>query len=154
MTRVRETRGLRMLARLAAAPGERIHALALESDDLDGENKPGESDAGPALDPTALRQYRTRLAELDADLAEAESDADMGRVANIRRERDFLIAEITRAVGLGGRLRKVGSATERARVNVTRRIKDAVARVADGDAEIGRHLEAAIRTGTYCTYRP
>jgi hypothetical protein len=79
---------------------------------------------------------------------------DGARAERLQRERDAITAELKRAVGLGGRLRKVGSLTERARVNVTRRLRDAVTRIADVHPELGRHLSDAVRTGTHCDYRP
>jgi len=73
--------------------------------------------------------YRQRLLDLDEELAESERLADLGRREMLQAEREALLAELARAVGLGGRTRSAGSATERARVNVQRRIKDAVARI-------------------------
>ena len=43
---------------------------------------------------------------------------------------------------------------ERARVNVQRRIKDAIKRLASEDESLGRYLEATVRTGTFCSYVP
>jgi hypothetical protein len=125
--------------------------LALASDDGAAL---AESSAGAALDATALLRYRARLAELDEELAIAERTDDDARAARIEAERDAITAELRRAVGLGGRLRKVGSTTERARVNVTRRLRDAIARVSEAQPELGRYLTDAIRTGTYCSFRP
>jgi hypothetical protein len=148
VVRVRDSRGIQLLAKLVASPGERIHVLALAGD---GEAVP-ESHSGEALDARAVAAYRARLTRIDATLADAEGRADGKRMDELRRERDMLAAEISRAVGLGGRPRKVGSATERARVNVTRRLKDATARIAEASPELGRHLDAEVRTGTYCRY--
>ena len=50
--------------------------------------------------------------------------------------------------------RKAGSVTERARVNVQRRLKDAVARIGEADRTLGDLFAAAVRTGTYCSFRP
>ncbi len=146
---MRDSRGVELLAKLVASPGERIHALALAGD---GDAVLPESDAGEALDRKAVSAYRARLAKIDDDMARAESLAEPIPLG-LRRERDLLVAEISRAIGLGGRLRKVGSATERARINVTRRLKDAVSRITEANPEIGRHLEREIRTGTHCSYR-
>ena len=66
----------------------------------------------------------------------------------------MLEGELARAVGLGGRARPAASATERARVNTQRRLKDALARIAEADAELGARLTAAVHTGTYCCFRP
>jgi hypothetical protein len=37
---------------------------------------------------------------------------------------------------------------------VTYRIRHAIARIADGHPELGRHLRASVRTGTWCSYSP
>jgi hypothetical protein len=39
-------------------------------------------------------------------------------------------------------------------VNVQRRLRDAVRRIAQQDPELGRHLERSVRTGTFCRYEP
>jgi hypothetical protein len=148
---LKDSRGVQLLARLISAPGQRVHVLALARDDGAAL---AESSAGAALDATALLRYRARLAELDEELAIAERTDDDARAARIEAERDAITAELRRAVGLGGRLRKVGSTTERARVNVTRRLRDAIARVSEAHPELGRYLTDAIRTGTYCSFRP
>jgi hypothetical protein len=62
--------------------------------------------------------------------------------------------ELSRAYGLGGRARRTGSAVERARSNVRRRLVNALERIAEGCPQTGRHLAAAVRTGIYCAYEP
>jgi hypothetical protein len=139
---------MQMLARLAEQPGEEVHVLALAGP---GPSLP-ESHAGELLDERARRAYRQRIAEIDAALE--QPPADGGRIAPLVREREALAGELARATGLGGRARMAGSATERARVNVQRRLKDAIARVAEVEPELGQFLEQGVRTGTYCCFRP
>jgi hypothetical protein len=43
---------------------------------------------------------------------------------------------------------------ERARINVQRRLRDAIRRVREQDERLGRHLELSIRTGLLCLYAP
>lgn len=147
-TRVRDSRGMRLLARLVERPDEDVHVLALASDEGAAM---AESDAGAAIDERALRAYRGRLAQIDAAL---EAESGSARLAALRREREMIEAELRRSLGLGGTARRAGSVTEKARVNVQRRLKDALARIAEADAELGRYLERAVRTGTYCCFRP
>jgi hypothetical protein len=149
VVRVKATRGVELLARLVAAAGERIHVLALAGD---SDAVLAETDAGDASDRRAVAAYRSRLAAIDGSISAAEGSGAGGRLRELQREREILLAEISRSIGLGGRLRKVGSATERARVAVTRRLKDVVARIADADAALGQHLRDEVRTGTYCVY--
>jgi len=102
----------------------------------------------------ARSTYRRRLGELADALEDAESRGDARRATAIEHERDALVAELARATGLGGRSRAAASTTERARVNVQKRLKDAISRIAEVDAELGNFLERAVRTGTFCCFRP
>jgi hypothetical protein len=85
---------------------------------------------------------------------EAEGFNDPGRAAKAAAERDFLVDELARAVGLGGRDRRAASHAERARLNVTRAIRAAMANLARANPPLGRHLAVTIRTGRYCSYTP
>lgn len=162
--RLRDSKGLVYLAHLLRHPEEDVHALALialvRRDDGAPAGAGGSSlapalgDAGPALDPAAKTAYRSRLDGLRTELAEAEANNDAARATGMRDEIAFLSRELAAAVGLGGRDRPVGAAAERARVNVTRAISDAVKRIREHAPELARHLDAAIRTGTWCSYRP
>ena len=67
---------------------------------------------------------------------------------------DFLVAELARAVGLGGRDRRAASHAERARLNASRAIRAAMAHLARANPALGRHLTATVRTGRYCAYLP
>jgi hypothetical protein len=111
-------------------------------------------DAGEMLDTKAKQAYRRRLAEIDDDIDNARAAGDHVRETQADAEREFLIAELSRAVGLGGPDRRAGSASERARAGVTRAIPQAIARINEHQPDLGQHLEPAIRTGTYCSYLP
>jgi hypothetical protein len=170
VVRLKDTKGLRYLARLLAHPGREFHATELEAAQSrpspaavgpggragGGELgvRPDLGDAGTLLDATAKAAYRARLAELRAELEEAEGCNDPARAAKARQEMDFLVGELARAVGLGGRDRRAASHAERARLNVTRAIRAAVANLARDNPALGRHLAATIRTGRYCAYLP
>ena len=152
--RLKDVRGLHYLARLLAAPGWEIHATDLVSGASPEPRNRRRGDAGALLDPQAKQAYRRRLAEIEEDAEEARTLGDTDRAAQAEAEREFLVREIARAVGLGGRDRRAGSASERARVSVTRAIRQAMARIREHNGPLGEHLEQAIRTGTYCEYLP
>jgi tetratricopeptide (TPR) repeat protein len=161
--RVRDVKGLRYLAALLAAPGRELHALdlvgseGLSASGVDpgpGLKTYGWGDAGEILDPQAKAAYRQRLADLHEELAEAEEWNDSARAERVRSETEALTQALAEAVGLGGRDRRAASVAERARLNVTRAIRSAMARIADNHPELGRHLDATIRTGAYCSYIP
>jgi tetratricopeptide (TPR) repeat protein len=75
--RLRDSRGLHYLRALLAAPGQEIAALDLAA----GGTGLGGQAAEPILDATAVRAYRRRLAELDADLDAADRSGDAERAA-------------------------------------------------------------------------
>jgi hypothetical protein len=72
-----------------ALPHEEIHVLALASDEATAVS---ESSAGEMLDERARDAYRQRLADLEEDIAEAESHADIGRRTKLQHETCFGIA--------------------------------------------------------------
>jgi hypothetical protein len=145
--RLRHSRGLEMLSRLVERRGREVHALELVG-------APDDGDAGEVLDRAARDAYRARLQAIAVERDRAEAWNDSGRVEMLRVEEDAVRAELARAVGLGGRVRRAGSASERARVNAQRRLADAIRRIQDCHAGLGAHLARAVRTGTYCSYDP
>ena len=154
---------MRYLARLLAEPERELHVLDLVAAETTraGLTEPGPrgagadlGDAGEMLDAKAKEAYRRRLAEIDEDIDDARASGDDVREAQADLERDFLVRELSRAVGLGGRDRRAGSASERARVAVTRAVRQAMVRIGEQHTELGEHLGRTIRTGTYCSYLP
>jgi hypothetical protein len=152
--RLRDSRGLQILAALVASPGREIHALELATPAAADAGAVDMGDAGELLDDEARAAYRSRLDELRETIAEAESFGDPGRRERAQAELEALTAELARAVGLGGRARRAGSAAERARVAVQRRLKDALERLQEAAPALGEHLSRTIYTGAFCSYRP
>ena len=165
MARLRDRKGLRHLRHLLAAPGRELHVLELvraESGVPDGDAPAVADDAAvrvsgreePVLDARAKDEYRRRLRELDDELEEARSWNDPERAATIQSEIEALGVELGRALGLGGRDRSMPTDAERARVSVTKAIRAAVNAIGAECPELGRHLDASIRTGRFCVYAP
>jgi tetratricopeptide (TPR) repeat protein len=146
--RVRHLKGLEDLAALLQRPDEELHCLQLVGGAL------LEGDAGPALDDTARRAYQARIRELQADAEQARAANDPGRAERAEAELDALVQQLSEAFGLGGRARAAGASAERARSTVAWRLRAAIRRIAEVHPELGRHLGNAIRTGTFCAYRP
>jgi hypothetical protein len=135
-------------------PAREVHVLELmstrgaEGDAVDA------GDAGELLDEEARDSYRRRLEDLHDSLAEAESFGDQARAARLREEIEFLGAELSRAVGLGGRSRRAGGASERARSAVQRRIKNALERIEEHAPALSAYLARSLKTGTFCVFIP
>jgi hypothetical protein len=146
--RVRDMKGIGDLAVLVARPGVEVHALELMGGGVvDG-------GAGPGLDERARREYQDRIIELQRDIDEARDHHDHARAERAELELDALVAQLSEAFGLGGRARPTGSSAERARSAVTYRVRAAIKKVGEVHPELGRHLTNAVRTGTWCAYRP
>lgn len=164
--RLKHSKGLSYLHRLVQAPGQKVHALDLarglavaaapvavsEMEDAGMSRDIGRG--APVVDNRALTAYRQRYRDLQEELEEARGHRDVGREGRVREEMQFLADELGRVTGLGGRLRTETTAGEKARVAVTKAIRSAIARVADVQPEIGRHLEGAVVTGAFCVYEP
>jgi class 3 adenylate cyclase/CheY-like chemotaxis protein len=165
--RLRTSRGLAYIAFLLSQPGRRIPAVELAAVGVEvagqrrlasGELRdsglriadPG--DAGEVIDATARASYRRRLADLNEELEAARAFDDQGRAAKLQEELEFILQELTSAVGLGGRVRRTGSAAERARLNVTRAIRSAIERIGAHHRPLARYLSTTIETGSTCAY--
>jgi predicted ATPase len=165
--RLKDSKGLVYLSTLLLNPDREFHALDLATGgasdagavavrrDHEADLVPGGlGDAGDLLDAEARAAYKARLGELREELEEAESFNDPGRAARAQEEIEILTRELSRAVGLGGRSRKAGSVPERARLNVTRAIGAVVRKVESEHPALAEHLNATVRTGTFCSYKP
>jgi hypothetical protein len=169
--RLRNLKGLEYIAYLLAHPGVRIHARDLVAIFEGGSHRgPGPSegvahaegltmaadlgDAGEVLDAQAVSAYRNRRMELRAELAEAESNNDLGAMERARREIEELSRQLAVGIGRRGRARRSSSHLERARAAVTKNIRASVERIRRNDAKLGEHFAASIRTGVFCAYLP
>jgi hypothetical protein len=160
--RLADKKGLHYIHRLLETPWIEVWAADLEGlgqtpsvavggieDDL---HRVG-GDSHSVVDQKALRQYKLRVEDLREQIEEAEHNNDAERAARAREELEILAAEIARVTRPQGSTTFPGEA-ERARVNVTRAIRSAIAKIREHDASLGHHLDHDIRTGNYCAYEP
>ena len=166
---LRDVKGLGYIQRMLQHPGEEFHSLDLlngpgAADSAELENSGalfagatisvGLGDSGEMLDAKARHEYERKIIALRAELEDLRERGDQQRVASAEAELDFLLREVSRAVGLGGRIRRAGAAAERARLNVTRAIKSALQKISEHHAQLGNLLDRSIRTGTFSAYLP
>ncbi|HEX2041635.1 MAG TPA: hypothetical protein VHF24_03270 [Acidimicrobiales bacterium] len=158
--RLNDTKGIRYLAELVKNPGVERHALDLV-DRVEGvgpaERGPDRrrlGDAGELVDARARHVYRRRIEALRAEIDEALEKGFDHHAEALHAELDQLVAQLAQAFGLGGRARRASSAAERARLNVTRALRAATAKVSEALPEAGAVLDRRLRTGLYCAYEP
>jgi energy-converting hydrogenase Eha subunit A len=154
--RMRDAKGLRDLATLLGAPGRPVHAADLVAAAAGEDTVPADLRLGAdeVLDDRARGELRARLLDLEEEVEEADRWHDQERAARAVMERDALVAELAAAAGLGGRARRLGDQSERARETVTARIRDVLDRIERVHPALGAHLRASVTTGTYCSYSP
>jgi AAA ATPase domain len=168
---LRDVKGLGYIQRMLQHPGEEFHSLDLlngpgAGDSAEPENsgnaallagatiRVGLGDSGEMLDAQARQDYERKIIALREELEDRRERGDQERVASAEAELDFLLREVARAVGLGGRVRRAGAAAERARLNVTRAIKSALQKISEHHAQLGNLLDRSIKTGTFSCYLP
>lgn len=158
--RLGNTKGLRYLAELVARPGAERHVIDLV-DTVEGVatadmpiDRRRLGDAGEMSDPRARASYRRRVEELRGEIDEAIAAEQLEKAEALQAGLDELVGELARAFGLGGGGRRVASAAERARLNVTRALRSATANLAAALPDAGDVLDRRIRTGLYCAYEP
>lgn len=149
---LRHSKGLGDLARLVGRRDEDVHVLDLLGVDFDERRDAGRGEL--THDRRSLLDARRRLDALDADLADAEARADLGRKTTLATERQALLDALAADLGLGGKARRLNDPIERARKAVHARLRDAIRRIKLADPELGDHLERSIHTGARCAYRP
>jgi hypothetical protein len=165
---LKATRGLESLVFLLGHPGREFHvgelvgpaSLDTRLDPWLGQQVGHQTrtlrlqDAGPILDARAKAEYKLRLAELRAELEDAERSDDPGRAARVQEESHAIAGQLALAIGLGGRGRKAASQAERARTAVTKRLRGSIKRIAKITPPLGHHLATSIKTGYFCSYSP
>jgi hypothetical protein len=150
---IRHAKGIADIAQLVARPGRELHVRELDPDA--GAVEVTGAATGDAADSRALAQYRARLQAIEEELDAADRDGDRARSERLAAERDALVAELSRSVGLGGRPRRDATdPDERLRKAVSARVKASIDRLEDLQPPLGRHLRASIQTGYWCAYRP
>jgi tetratricopeptide (TPR) repeat protein len=155
---VRDVKGLRDIAALVAVPGRELHVaeLVAATEGVDPTavsavvNRPAED----ILDDDARAAYRERIVELQEDLDDARTNADLARAERVQTELDMLTEQLAAAVGLGGRSRASTNDAERARKAVGWRIRDAIKRIETVHPDLAAHLRASLQLGAFCSYRP
>jgi len=141
-------KGFSDLVTLLERPAIEMHCLELA-------DRPAETAGGATqLDERARREIQARARELQHEIDDAEAANDRARTERGRKELDQIVEFLSGALGLGGRSRALGSPAERARSAVTWRIRSAIKKIAKAHPPLGRHLDNAVRTGTFCVYQP
>ncbi|MGW2051423.1 AAA family ATPase [Streptomyces sp. NPDC001858] len=153
-THMPDAKGLRDLHCLLSEPGRDVPSVRLLNPQDDAVATAHAMGADEVLDDEARRRYRLHLERLETEIDRAVEQGDDRRAAAYDQERAALLEELRRYAGLGGRARRLGDPRERARKNVTARIRDTLRRLDEQHPELAAHLRRTVSTGTMCRYTP
>lgn len=104
-------------------------------------------------DVQARTAYKERLEELFDLHEEAERRNDFERLSSLTTEIDALSQELSQTYGYQHASRR-NETVERIRKAVTNRIRATLDKIQKAHPSLWRSLFSAIKTGTFCTYRP
>ena len=158
VTRVKDSKGVRDVAKLIAAAGRALRRWTWWAAAADDRSR---RRAGCA--PRVLRvRCSTRRPGRSTGLGWSSWRRRSGRRqvqrpspgGRARDERTFLLAELGAAVGLAGRPRLALDPAERARKAVAWRVRNSINHIEAAHPALGRHLRHAVRTGSFCKYDP
>ncbi len=145
------SKGLADIAMLVRHRGQDLPAVRL----MGGFSSGVSERTDELIDIEALRAYRDRLDELQAEIDQTGSGTDLASHDLLVEERDQLLTELRRTTGLGGRIRSVANdPAERARKAVSARIRDAIQRLGTLTPLLAAHLDRSVKTGLRCSYVP
>ncbi len=146
-TVLKDAKGLHDIAKLLQQPEKQIHCTELMGSVLD-------SDGTELIDKQALKDYKSRILSLQADIADAEEMGLAIKVDTLREEYEKLLKHLSEATGIANKPRNTGSTLEKARSAVTWRIRSAIKKIEKAHPQLAKHLSNSIKTGTFCSYAP
>jgi hypothetical protein len=171
---IRHTNGMLYVAHLLEHPGEPFHVgeLRMLTDGsastpdpfysrMSGERLADDDLAvgvsGALRDPSGasgVHEYRKALRELASEIGAAERRGDSVACQELREHRKELASAFASSYGRHGERDALDPEQERARKAVCKAITRAIDRVEKQHGVLGRHLDKAVRRGTFCAYQP
>lgn len=104
------------------------------------------------LDDQALQEYKTKLQEIEEELAETQSEK---RREELLHEKDALLDQVKQGTALGGRQRTMTDYTDSLRKKISNAIDRSIENIQKaGHPTLATHLSAFIEKGNPMVYRP
>lgn len=153
-TNIRHCKGMAYIAELIKNPGIEIHAATLRGIIEGSDDIPILGSAGETIDRKATVEYRKKLVEIEEEKIQATDDGDIGRVEILTEKYERIYAEISRATGMRGEIRKDSDDQERARQSVTKAIGRAMKKIEVNHEPLWKHLHSSLTLGAFLQYQP
>jgi len=169
---LKDMKGLHYLAHLLSNPGQSMtppHLIALvdsptaspgkgqtNPQELENEtlNIQGGNDGDEILDKKAVRDYKGRLDDLKQEIEEAEANNDQGTLEKLSEEKQWLLEQLRRVTGLGGKIRTFANPDTKVIKAVSNTIRNSLKTIQKEHPVLATHLRRALRLGVFCVYQP
>ena len=107
------------------------------------------------IDPRAKQEYKERLRDIAGELETARTNDDLASIERLTSQKEFIEAEVSAAVGLGGRIRTAPNKEQRLRDRVGKAISRSRSMIREHHPTLDRHLATALRRQAHeWTYQP
>ena len=145
---LKEAKGFHDICRLLQQPDVEVHCSEFMGAGV--ENEKGIA----LLDQKAKKEYKRKLLDLQSEMEEARTFNHSDRLATLQKAYDQLLAHLSGSLGLGGKSRLTSTSVDKARSAATLRIRSSIKKIETVHPRLARHLQASVKTGTFCVYRP
>lgn len=153
-TTLKNNVGLRHIAALLRSPGRERHSADLLAQEAGHSGPTPSGSAGEASDWASIRSYKARREAIPNELAEAETDGDVHRQAELRQEAIQISAHLKGVTDRWGAPREAADDAEKARQAVSAAVRRALKTLERKHIGLWRHLNKHMKTGVFCSYEP
>jgi TolB-like protein/tetratricopeptide (TPR) repeat protein len=140
-------KGILDLVKLLSKPEHQFHCTELVGGGII-------TSAEKAFDEKAKRAYQRRILELREEISRLDEDNDSQRSEALHEEYEGIVEHLKTSLGLRGVIRQANDEMEKTRSAVTWRIRHIIQKIGKHHPAFGKHLNASIKTGLFCSYRP
>ncbi|MBB3204986.1 hypothetical protein FHS27_000753 [Rhodopirellula rubra] len=144
--------GMWYLAEFLSRPGKTLSPVELENARTGIAARSSTSGTGEAFDEEARRDYKRRLADLGARIAESERNNDAGTLETLQTEQYEILSQLQKDSGKNGKAR-VLTDESKSRKNVRQAVTRDIKRIAEHHDDLAEHLKLAFKGNAMC-YRP
>jgi hypothetical protein len=153
-THLRNLKGLQYISYLLGSPYQEYHIAELVRAAGDPSKKFLSVSSGEVSTKKTIANYRKKLKDLLAELAEAKRTNDSLLEQELLREKKMVEKEIKKALGIGGRLKKNPYETSRQANAVSEAITRSMRAIEENHPSLWKHLSNTINRGEYLSYTP
>jgi hypothetical protein len=153
-TGLKNLKGMELVRRLLAKPGEPISATSLLGRNLGLDGLQTIEYVGdPVLDPTAITSVRRHLNEINDKIEIARDVGHSAILPELEAEKSRLLAELQKNLTRSGRSRRLGSGEDRDRKAASKLYTTALRYLTTEAPALAAHLKAFIRSGNDYVYQ-